>query len=285
MKRIAIVFSIILITNVVLCQSVVDNQWGFKLNVPSSWSTKDYMDGNDKVYDFYSTDQNAAVSVRVFDITEQITYDILIPLYEKNMLATAVREDLKDLVSKNEIPGKQAIYSMDYNGNKVNVAVFYTLQNSKAYIFTILVASAVAENFKSDIQSITASFTIDGIGNTIQSNSSQSGLAGLLKKAKGDQSKTSSSNSSIVGRYMFDYSSGDNRTNFNNIYINQNGTYKHEYQPKNSGNYIGGSTGNWKLDGNVLTLTHTGGIKDIYNVNGRRLIRTTNNGSMVYFKE
>lgn len=266
------------ISTIAMNQNIIDTEWKFKLNIPASWSQNAYMDGADKVYDFYSADQNAAASIRIFEINAQVTYEILIPLYEQNMFSAANRIELKDLTSKNGIPGKQAIYSMVYNGNQVDIAVFYTLQNNKAYVLSAMVARSVAENYRSDIQLITGSFKIDGVGNTGQSNS----LSGLMGKVG---QNNSGSSSSIVGRYLFDYSTGDNRTNFNRIFIYQDGTYKHEYQPKNSGNYIGGSTGTWSLNGNTLTLTNNGGITDVYTVSGRKITRKAGNTLMVYYKE
>jgi hypothetical protein len=164
MKKITISIALFLLTTIILSQNIVDKQWGFKLDVPSSWSQKDYMDGPDKVYDFYSADQNAGFSIRIFTITSPITYEILIPVFEQNIFPSATRLALKDLTSKNGIPGKQAMYSMDNNGNKIDIAVFYTLQNSKGYVFSALVVSDIAENYKNDILSTTASFTIDGVG-------------------------------------------------------------------------------------------------------------------------
>ncbi len=261
-----------------MAQNIVDTQWGFRVNVPSSWSQKNYMDGSDKVYDLYSADQNAATSIRIFNITEQITYELLIPIYEKNMLASATRLELKDLTSKNGIPGKQGIYSMDYNGNKVDIAVFYTLQNSKAYILTILVASSLAENYRADIQFISTSFKIDGVGNTSQSSSGLSGLASKVQNQNSSQG--------IAGIYYFvSRSDGPSRTNFHRIEIYENGTYKEVYQPKNSGNYIGGNEGNWKLNGSQLSLHHSGGgIVDTYTLSGNELKRTSDNITFIFRK-
>ncbi|MGK0411829.1 MAG: hypothetical protein ACJA1B_000011 [Polaribacter sp.] len=287
MKKTTISIALFFLTTIILSQNIVDKQWGFKLDIPSSWSQNDYMDGPDKVYDFYSADKNAGFSLRIFNITSQITYEILIPVFEQNIFPEASRLALKDLTSKNGIPGKQAMYSMDNNGNKIDIAVFYTLQNSKGYVFSALVVSDIAENYKNDILSTTASFIIDGVGENPPKKNGLGSISDLLKKQKDNQPKKTSNNSVVVGRYMFDYSKGDNRTNFNNIYIYKNGTYEHEYQPKNSGNYIGGTKGTWKLEGNTLTLIHNGNgaLTDVYTLDGRKLIRTTNSGKMVYFRE
>jgi len=282
-KNSALSLGFLLMSGMCFGQNIVDTQWGFKLNIPSTWSKNIHMDGNDKVYDFYSSDQNAAVQLRIFSVTPQVTYKLLIPLYEQKMLASAKRVALQDILSKNGISGKQGIYSMSYNSSKVDIAIFYTLQNKKAYILSALVASSVAENYRADLQSISASFKINGAGNN--PSVPKTGLGGLGGRIQ-SQYNGSANNSSVVGRYKFDYSSGDNRTNFNNIYLYRDGTFKHEYQPKNSGDYIGRSKGTWKLSSNTLYLTHRGGdVVDTYFVSGRKLIRTTPNGSMVYFKE
>ena len=108
-KKQLILVICLFISTIAMNQNIIDTEWKFKLNIPASWSQNAYMDGADKVYDFYSADQNAAASIRIFEINAQVTYEILIPLYEQNMFSAANRIELKDLTSKNGIPAKIAV--------------------------------------------------------------------------------------------------------------------------------------------------------------------------------
>ncbi len=144
-------------------QWIKDSQYGFKINVPASWSKKSYKDGTDKVWDFYSPDQNAAIQLRAFNADTRITLDLLVQVYEQNMLpAGAKKQSLNDHTSAQGIPGKMGVYKMNYNGNAVNLAAFYTIQNQKAYVLTAIIPISMLQQKGEEVKSITHSFQLDG---------------------------------------------------------------------------------------------------------------------------
>ena len=100
-------------------------------------------------------------------------------------------------------------------------------------------------------------------------------------------SANSGTNKNIIGKYTFyGRSDGENLNNYHYIIINGDGTYVEKYQPKNSGNYVGGHEGKWKLNGKVLTLhLNNSNIIDIYDVKVNFISRTTDNGLVFTFRK
>lgn len=140
-----------------------DQNYGFKINIPSGWSKNAYKDGTDQVYDFYSADQNAAIQLRALKADSRLSLDMLIQVYEQNMLpAGTQKKDLTNHTSQNGIPGKQGIYSTNYNGNEVTMATFYTIQNGNAYVLTAIVPNKQLSQKQDEVKSITRSFIING---------------------------------------------------------------------------------------------------------------------------
>lgn len=144
----------------------VDNSYRFKINVPSNWSKKSYIDGTDKVYDFYSADENAAIQLRVFQADSRVTTGLLAQVYEQsNLPAGTNKQSLTNYTSVNGIPGKQGLYTLNYNGNLVNMAVFYTVQNNIGYVLSAMIPSNMIAQKGEEVKRITQSFSIDGFGN------------------------------------------------------------------------------------------------------------------------
>ena len=69
-----------------------DQNYGFKINIPSGWSKNAYKDGTDQVYDFYSADQNAAIQLRALKADSRLSLDMLIQVYEQNMLPAGTQK-------------------------------------------------------------------------------------------------------------------------------------------------------------------------------------------------
>ena len=152
-----------------------DSQYKFSIKIPSNWSQKSYMDGTDKVYDFYSPDENAAIQLRAFKYMDGLTLDLLTQVYEQNYLPAGTRnESLENKTSSNGIPGKQGIYVTNYNGNRVGMSSFFTIQNGYGYVLTAIIPEAMFEQKTDEVRKITQSFVIDGF----QKKKTPSGLDG-----------------------------------------------------------------------------------------------------------
>lgn len=250
------------------------------------------MDGTDKVWDFYSPDQNAAIQLRAFEATDsRITVDLIAQIYEQTMLpAGAQKESLVDHITVNGIPGKQGLYSLDYNGNPVNLAAFYTLQNKKAYILTAIIPSNMIEQVGADVKAITHSFLLDGFEPKVPTQpENASGLMGSLSQKLGQMGSASSGNNngSVVGKYNFvSRSDGKDLLIYWYIDIRADGTYKDEHQLRSQGNYVGGNEGTWKIEGNTLTLKHRSGtVTDTYSWQNNELTRESDSGIKFLFRK
>lgn len=144
-------------------QTTRDHQYKFSIDVPMQWSKSSKMDGTDKVYDFYSPDEMAAVQLRTLKAVPGLSLELLIQAFEQNYLPAGYhKESLQDKISENGIPGKQGIYNAAYNGNKLGLSSFYTIQNGYAYVLTAYIAMPSLEKWGNEVKKITKSFVIDG---------------------------------------------------------------------------------------------------------------------------
>lgn len=270
--------------------------YGFKINVPASWSSNNFQDGTDKVYDFYSPDQNIAIQLRAFESNGQVSTDLLIQVYEENMLPAGTRREmLFEKTSVNGIPGKQGVYSSRYNNMDVTMSAFYAVPNNYGYVLLVIVPTSMMEQKAEEIKEVTHTFFVNGfqaqssvIQQTKPQSTSQSGSLGGLQGLSGSTAGNSgTSSANVKGVYEFYHRSDRKKlVNYHYIYINDDGTFREEYQPKNSGNYVGKNEGTWKKSGNQVILTHSGGgVKDTYNVesDGFLLKRTTSDGITITF--
>jgi hypothetical protein len=358
------------------------------------------MDGTDKVFDYYSPQQTAAIQLRVFDATAELTTNLLAVVYEETMLPQETQKmGLTDHTTVNGIPGKQGLYIVNYNGNEVNIANFYTVQNNKGYVLSAIIPTVAIEQSGAEVKGITHSFIIDGFepaakvekqnkrpggtggigglgGSTtstafqiktitltdqLDANNNamnpttnfnpltpeinavidysggttddlivswiykeydqlitsdrynftdQRGGIGVVSLSKpnnnwpegsyavefkmngtvlntidfvvnrkvpdrGGLSTTTVDGGGIAGKYTFvGRSDGKVLVNYHYIIVNANGTYSEKYNPKDSGDYVGGTDGTWILNGDQLTMIHPGGtVKDYYKVSGNELTR------------
>jgi uncharacterized protein (TIGR02145 family) len=161
-----------------------DSKYGFKINVPSNWSKNSYMDGTDKVFDYMSPDENAAVQLRVFDAGIDFTTDLLAQVYEESMLPAGTQKlSLNEYTTVNGIPCKKGVYLLDYNGNEVGLSAIYIVQNNKGYVLTALIPSSMIQQKGEELKGVTNSFSIDGFqasSNTAKLDKKPSGLGGLM---------------------------------------------------------------------------------------------------------
>ena len=293
-----------------------DSKYGFKINIPTNWSKSSSMDGTDKVYDYYSADQNAAIQLRVFEAGPGVTTDMLAKVYEESMLPAGTRKQgLEDHTSKNGIPGKQGSYILNYNGIEVAMGSFFTVQNNKGYVLTVIIPTSMLEQKGEEVKQITRSFIIDGFkppAYVVKNNKKPAALSGLLGGTSNNNNDNQQNNtgfgsssssgissggisggtnninsSNIVGRYNFTHrSDGKSFVNYHYIIINSNGTYVEKYQPKDSGNYVGGHEGTWKLNGDILTLhLNNCNVVDTYKVKNNFISRKTDTGLVFTFKK
>ena len=257
-----------------------DNQYGFQIRVPAGWSKASHMDGADKVYDFYSAGENAALQIRVFKTDPRITVDLLIQTYEQNMLPKGTkRESLQSHTTKNGIPGKIGIYSFYFNHNLVNMMAFYTVHEGKGYVMTGMVPANITakEQREADaLQQMISTFRIDKTrpGSTPVS----SGYA------------ASTDRNAIAGTYRLVSRSDNNKTlNYWHITLNRDGTYVDRHQFKGNPPYTTGEEGTWRITGNTpvqVTLynKYHRNLQTVYEYRNQQLIRKSGNGTFIFKK-
>ena len=172
-------------------QTQRDNKYKFSIDIPSDWTSSSYKDGTDKVYDYYSADQNAAVQLRVFETDGQVTTDLLAQVYESSMLPAGTKKtSLNDHVSGNGIPGKLGIYGVNYNGNDVTLATFYTVQNNIGYVLTAILPNSMIQQKGDEVKAVTKSFKIDGFSASSPAKKTKGPSGGGLGGTLGGKSTT-----------------------------------------------------------------------------------------------
>lgn len=161
--------------------------FGTKIDIPSDWSKKVSEDHGDKIYDFYSPDQNLSIQIRLFALDEALGVDDVIDAYEKNILPVGTRrESLVDHTSVNGIPGKQGMYIVKHNNYELAVGVFYVKKVEKVYILSAIVPTNLLETRSPELMKITKTFVIEGfqnqeIGTNVVTNNSLSRGNAFLK--------------------------------------------------------------------------------------------------------
>lgn len=140
--------------------------FGTRIDIPSNWSKKTSENQGDKIYDYYSPDQNLSIQMRLFVMDEVLSVDDVVASYEKNILpAGTQRESLVDHTSVNGISGKQGIYIVKHNNYELAVAIFYVKKVEKVYILSAIVPTNLLQERSSELKAITNTFVIDGYQN------------------------------------------------------------------------------------------------------------------------
>lgn len=279
----------------VYAQWVTDSKYKFKINLPSGWTKKSHMDGSDKVYDFYSADNNAAVQLRVFEADSRVNTAMLAQVYEQKMLPQGTqKKGLTNHTTTNGIPGMMGLYSLKYNNVEVNMASFYTVQHSKGYVLTAIIPASMLNQKSAEVKSVTQSFVIDGFSKQIATNQTtttpNTGLSSLITKANTTTVSTTNGSYSpaqLVGRYNFiSRSDGKVLTNYHYILLNSDGSYAEKYEPKSSPGYNGGVEGTWSLQGDKVICKHKySNLSDVYTVVNKNQIRQDRGGTVYIFRK
>ncbi|MCD4772250.1 MAG: hypothetical protein K8R41_02565 [Bacteroidales bacterium] len=212
-----ITFFLMIASNSVNAQLQQDSKYGFKINIPADWSKSSSMDGNDKVYDYYSADQNAAIQLRVFEAGGVVTTEMLAQIFEENMLSAGTQKLSLKNHPMNGIPCKQGVYLMDYSGVEVGLSAYYFSQNNKCYILTAIIPSSMIQQKGAEMKQILKSFMIDGFeapANIVKEDKKPTGLSGLLGGTTNIQKSPANINSGkakqfeMQGHYAFDFKLG-----------------------------------------------------------------------------
>ncbi len=267
-------------------QQIQDSQYGFSINIPADWSRSSRMDGSDKVYDFYSANQNVAVQLRVFKANPKVTVGLLAKTYEQNMLPKGTKkQSLVNHTSKNGIPGKKGIYSFEYNRNPVDMLVFYTVQKGNSYVLAAMVPSGTSQQGKEavELKQVLQSFRISGISQKQPDPSAKTGGGGIGGSVKSYGTGTSAPGpgiAEVAGKYrLVSRTDGNNSLNYWYLTLYKDGTFADHHQIKGNPPYTTGEEGTWEIKGNKVTLynKYHHAVNTTYTFKNNSLIRTTKN--------
>ncbi len=144
--------------------NVYDPVYKFSLRVPDSWKKTISYDGTDKIYSYYTPDENALVQVRVFEADNRVTTDLLAQVYEISYLPDGTTKvALETSTSQNGIEGKKGLYKFNYNNNEITLVAFYTVQNNIGYVVTAMIPSSMITQKEDEVVAVTHSFKIKGV--------------------------------------------------------------------------------------------------------------------------
>lgn len=138
----------------------VDNEFRFKIDVPSNWSSNMYMEGTDKVYDFTSPDENVAIQLRAFVAEEGVTAGLITEVFDEAIVAQgAGRLKLSD-DQLNGIQGKMGVYRNNYDNKEVALVTFAAVENGIGYLFLLVIPTEVFDLKVSETDVILNTFTL-----------------------------------------------------------------------------------------------------------------------------
>jgi hypothetical protein len=143
----------------VLGDWVVDQQLKFKILVPNDWKRNILTDGTDRIHVFLSPDENVAVRIRAFKVNTQVKLDLIISLFESNILGDGERLALMDH-TLNQYKGKVGAYKGTFNAVQVGAAAFFTIQDGVAYIIWSMTPLNLFQSRIDEADAITNTFTL-----------------------------------------------------------------------------------------------------------------------------
>jgi len=170
MKRFSVLFLLLIVSVSINAQSrwIEDAEMKFKISVPSNYQANQFLEGSDKIYAFLSPDQNVAVRIRSFKVSDNTTINDVINAFSQSII-TGASQLTSEPYTLNGTKGQAVGYSWRYNNVSVVVLVFYTIYSGTAYVVWSLVPENLFSKRSAETDAITNSFTIlkdSGITNT-----------------------------------------------------------------------------------------------------------------------
>ncbi len=144
---------------------VHDKQMNFKINVPNNYKKQRIVEGTDIVHSFISPDENIIIRVRALKADKNLTNDLLIQVFEQNILKNPQRL-LIDNHTLNNIPGKICGYRWNPSSMDLGLAAFYTIQNGYAYIIWSAIPINIFKQRTAESDAIINSFTLISSSNS-----------------------------------------------------------------------------------------------------------------------
>lgn len=138
-------------------QWLTDNEFGFKIQIPSNWSQEEAKQGSDKTYDFADPTQNIFIQVRAFK-AQGITADQISKVFESQYLPNAKRLAF-EAYTLNKTSGKFAGYTMHVDGLDVGIGAFYAVVNGNGYVIWSMIETKHYDQYSGQGDAIMNTFT------------------------------------------------------------------------------------------------------------------------------
>ena len=158
MKKASLFILLLLIPGLMSAQWVIDNSYGFKINVPSEWSRESKLEGTDKIYDFVHPSTNIFLEVRAFKIDGTITPDAIAQFFESQYLPGSNRVAFENYTLNNTL-GKFGGYTMELDGLEVGIGTFYAVKNGFGYVLWTMIETRLYNQYSGIGDEVLNTFT------------------------------------------------------------------------------------------------------------------------------
>lgn len=165
-----------------------DPALGFKVSVPTSWAAHAYVEGTDEIRAWTSPDENVALLIRTATIPEQVTLDMVLGVYEQNVLPGAERLILQDH-TLNGVTGKMAGYRWTFNDIPVIVGAFFAVRPGTFYALSSIIPQEMFQARTAETDAIMNTFTLmekaaapQSMGGQVGAASPPSNMGGAVTK-------------------------------------------------------------------------------------------------------
>ncbi len=134
----SILIVIFILTGTLSAGTYKDSDYKFQITPANNWQTKAYFDGNERLFDAMSPDQNLMVRVRAIHLPNAVPMDAIRRVYEQKLMSGTAPYKNQSVVL-NGIAGKSYSYHWLYNGNRLNVVTWFSILPDMAYIVTQII--------------------------------------------------------------------------------------------------------------------------------------------------
>lgn len=236
-KNALLILALLLSANLIFADWVTDHANNFKINVPYGWNTNSYMEEDQQVHDFTSSDENIFMQIRCFD---NGGYDAvgLAALFEEGLIAegaTALGQSNEEL---NGNAGVMGVYTMNYGGTDMGVITFSMVNQDLAYLIFVVIPVDAFDQRSDEADAVLNTFTLLSESSsytqpTQNTKKSDGGFGGLRGSINGTFNFSESGSYPIENQQTVTIRSLDNSgTNALEIYI---------YNKKGTGSFIYGT--------------------------------------------
>lgn len=149
-----------LITTTVKATWITDNDYKFKIDVPSNWSKNSYLDGTDKVYDISNPDGTVAIQIRCFEVDASVTNSMLAQIFDEGLISDGATQLNYSNEELNGIPGVMAVYTSNYSGTDMGIVTFTSVKENLAYLIYVVVPVAQFDQKVEEADAVLSSFTL-----------------------------------------------------------------------------------------------------------------------------